>query len=52
MNYYYSKEFAEGCDHGYRNGMFDNKNPYNPGTKQFDDWEAGFKIGYQQRGWL
>jgi|AGFT01.1.fsa_nt_gi hypothetical protein len=52
MNYYYSKEFAEGRDHGYRESMFDNKNPYIPGTEEFEDWEAGFKKGSQEREWL
>lgn len=47
-----TKEYMEGRDWGFKYGMFENKNPYGPGTVQFEDWDEGFKKGYQQREWL
>lgn len=46
--------YMKGKASGYKFGMFKRSNPYNPLTMkdQFNDWEEGFKKGYQERGWL
>jgi len=47
-----TKEYMEGHHWGFKHGMFENKNPYRPGSLQFEHWELGFKKGYQSKGWL
>lgn len=47
-----TKEYMEGYHWGFTHGRFENKNPYRPGTTQFQDWEEGFSAGHKQRGWL
>lgn len=47
-----SKAFMKGFNHGFINGMFHNSNPYIPGSEEFEDWEAGYKAGYQSQDWL
>lgn len=47
-----SKEYMEGRDFGFKHGMFENKNPYKPGTEQFEDWNSGFNAGCKLKEWL
>ena len=46
--------YENGRNAGFKGGMFQRDNPYNPITapKQFHEWEAGFTKGYQSREWL
>lgn len=46
--------FMKGKVAGYKLGMFGRHNPYNINKmpSEFVEWEAGFREGYQERGWL
>lgn len=46
--------YEKGRAAGFKYGMFCRHNPYCPkvSRKQFEEWEAGFSKGYQERGWL
>lgn len=49
-----SSAYEKGRAAGFKFGMFKRNNPYDPNTmpEQFQDWEAGFTKGYQEKGWL
>lgn len=49
-----TRAYEEGRDHGFKYGMFDRNNPYNPNKmpEQFHEWDAGFTKGFQSKGWL
>lgn len=49
-----TRAYREGEEAGYKYGMFNRRNPYNPlrMPREFHEWEAGFSKGYQRKEWL
>lgn len=46
--------YEKGRAAGFKFGMFNRKNPYDPVrmTEKFEEWEAGFTKGCQDKEWL